>query len=114
MTEDIELERFKEEVELKLEEILPRLKSDEGRIAVETYTKEVLKISQHPLGIKLLLLFKKYQLDDYSILRGVANTIGLLEAEDLLNLDALLLLVMVKYTIFEKLGPIIGVADDWP
>ena len=113
MTEDIELERFKEEVELKLEEILPRLKTDEGRIAVETYTKEILKISQHPLGIKLLLLFKKYQLDDYSILRGVANTIGLLDSEDLLNLDALLLLVMVKYTIFEKLGPIIGVAEEY-
>jgi hypothetical protein len=53
---------------------------------------EVCKISEHVLGRKLILLFKKYQLADYSTLRSVANTIAQLESEDLLNLDALMLL----------------------
>jgi hypothetical protein len=61
----------------------------------------------------LLLLFKKYQLDDYSTLRSVSNTIAQLESEDLLNIDSLLLLVMVKYDVFEKLGPIVGIEDKY-
>jgi hypothetical protein len=38
--------------------------------------------------------------------------LNLLEVEDLLNLDALLLLVMSKYEVFEKLGPIVGVTEE--
>ncbi len=110
---DIEPQIFQEKVDLKLQEILPRLKTDEGKVALETYIQEVKKVSKHPLALKLLLLFKKYQLEDYSILRGVTNTINQLESEDLLNLDGLLLLVMVKYDIFEKLGPIIGVSEEY-
>jgi hypothetical protein len=45
-------------------------------------------------------------------LRSVSDTINKLGNEDLLNLDGLLLLVMTKYDIFEKLGPIIGVAEE--
>ena len=93
--------------------MLPLLKTEEGKIALEAYVQAVSKISNNSLGMKLLLLFKKYQLDDYSTLRSVSNTIDQLESEDLLNLDSLLLLVMVKYNVFEKLGPIVGVEDKY-
>jgi PBP1b-binding outer membrane lipoprotein LpoB len=106
---DLEPTVFQAQIEQKLQEILPLLKTDEGKVALTTYIKEVSKISNNSLGLKLLLLFKKYQLDDYSTLRSVANTITQLESEDLLNLDSLLLLVMVKYDVFEKLGPIVGI-----
>jgi hypothetical protein len=108
----VEIDEFNRQIDLKLQDVLTRLKTDEGKVAVEVYRKEAIEIIKHPLAVKLLLLFKKYQLDDYSILRSVSNTIKLLESEDLLNLDALLLLVMVKYEVFEKLGPIVGVADE--
>ncbi|WP_051038956.1 hypothetical protein [Chamaesiphon minutus] len=87
--------------------------TEEGKVALRSYVAEISKISENPLGLKPILLFKKYQLDDYSTLRSVSNTINLLEAEDLLNLDALLLLVMVKYDVFEKLGPIVGIAEQY-
>ncbi len=112
LAQGVELDEFSTKIDLKLQEILPRLKTEEGRVAVEAYKQESIKIAKHPLAVKLLLLFKKYQLDDYSILRSVANTLNLLEAEDLLNLDSLLLLVMTKYEIFEKLGPIVGVSEE--
>ncbi len=110
--EEVDSQSFKEQINLKYQEILPRLKSEEGKVALQAYVEEAINISQHPLAVKLLLLFKKYQFDDYSILRSVANTINLLESEDLLNLDSLMLLVMEKYDVFEKLGPIVGVSPE--
>lgn len=112
LTQEIDTAVFKQQVEQKLEEVLPLLQTEEGKVALRAYVAEISKISENPLGLKLILLFKKYQLDDYSTLRSVSNTINLLEAEDLLNLDALLLLVMVKYDVFEKLGPIVGIAEQ--
>jgi hypothetical protein len=113
LTQELDTTIFKQQVEQKFEEVLPLLKTEEGKVALQSYVEAVSKISEHPLGLKLLLLFKKYQLDDYSTLRSVANTIALLDSEDLLNLDALLLLVMVKYDVFEKLGPIVGIEEQY-
>jgi hypothetical protein len=111
--QNLDHETFRERVELKLQEVLPKLKTDEGREVLQTYAKEVAKVARHRLAVKLLQSFKKYNLADYSILRSVANTINLLDGEDLLNLDGLMLLVMVKYEVFEKLGPIVGVAEEY-
>ena len=113
LTQDLDPTVFQESVARKLQEVLPLLKTEEGKVALEAYVKEVSKISNNPLGLRLLLLFKKYQLDDYSTLRSVSNTIAQLESEDLLNIDSLLLLVMVKYDVFEKLGPIVGIEDKY-
>jgi hypothetical protein len=106
-------ETFKQLVDIKLQEILPKLKTDEGRQVLQNYAVEAAKVARHPLAIKLLMSFKKYNLSDYSILRSVSDTINLLDGEDLLNLDGLMVLVMVKYEIFEKLGPIVGVAEEY-
>ena len=110
--QNLEHEKFTELVDVKLQEVLPKLKTDEGRQVLQNYAKETAKIARHPMAIKLLMSFKKYNLSDYSILRNVSDTINLLDGEDLLNLDGLMLLVMVKYEIFEKLGPIVGVAEE--
>jgi hypothetical protein len=110
--QNLEHEKFKELVDIKLQEVLPKLKTDEGRQVLQNYAKEATKVARHPLAIKLLMSFKKYNLTDYSILRNVSDTINLLDGENLLNLDGLMLLVMVKYEIFEKLGPIVGVAEE--
>jgi hypothetical protein len=113
LNQEIEPAVFRQQVAQKLEEVLPLLQTEEGKVALRAYVTEINKISQHALGLKLMLLFKKYQLEDYSTLRGVSNTINQLDSEDLLNLDALLLLVMVKYDVFEKVGPIVGIAEEY-
>jgi hypothetical protein len=111
--QETDAQEFKQQVNLKLSEILPLLKTDEGKVAIKAYATEIGKVAESPLGIKLLLLFKQYQFDNFSTLRSASNTINQLGNEDLLNLDGLLLLVMVKYDVFEKLGPIIGVSDEY-
>ncbi len=113
LAQEIETSDFRKQVDLKLQEVLPLLKTDEGKVALQAYAIEINKISKNSLGLKLLLMFKKYQLEDYSILRGISSTINQLESEDLLNLDSLLVLVMVKYDIFEKVGPIIGIEERY-
>lgn len=102
--QNLEHETFKQLVDVKLQEILPKLKTDEGRQVLQNYAVEAAKVARYPLAVELLMSFKKYNLSDYSILRSVSDTINLLDGEDLLNLDGLMLLVMVKYEIFEKLG----------
>jgi hypothetical protein len=113
LAEELDASEFTQQVNQKLAELLPQLKTEEGKIALQAYATEVGKVAQTPLGLRLLLLFKRYQFDDFSVLRGVNSTINDLKNEDLLNLDSLLLLVMVKYDVFEKLGPIIGVSDEY-
>ena len=113
LNEDLDASNFTQQVNQKLAELLPQLKTEEGKIALQAYATEVGKVAQTPLGLKLLLLFKRYQFDDFSVLRSVNSTISELRNEDLLNLDSLLLLIMVKYDVFEKLGPIIGVSDEY-
>jgi hypothetical protein len=113
LAEELDASNFTQQVNQKLAELLPQLKTEEGKIALQAYATEVCKVAQTPLGLRLLLLFKRYQFDDFSVLRGVNSTINDLKNEDLLNLDSLLLLVMVKYDVFEKLGPIIGVSDEY-
>jgi hypothetical protein len=113
LAQEIDVSIFRTQVAQKLEEVLPLLQTEEGKIALQAYVLEINKISQHPLGLKLMLLFKKYQLDDYSTLRGVSNTLAQLDSEDLLNLDSLLVLVMTKYDVFEKLGPIVGIEEQY-
>jgi hypothetical protein len=112
LREEISPQELVQQANQKLGELLPLLKTEEGRVALQNYVKEIEKVSQNPLGLKLLLLFKQYNFDDFSTLRSVSTTINQLGNEDLLNLDGLLVLVMVKYDIFEKLGPIIGVLEE--
>jgi hypothetical protein len=112
LREEIDPKELVQQANIKLAELLPLLKTEEGKVALQTYVQEIDKVSQNPLGLKLLLLFKQYNFDDFSTLRSVNNTIDKLGNEDLLNLDGLLVLVMVKYDIFEKLGPIIGVTEE--
>jgi len=78
LTQDLDLDPvvFKEQIDRKLQEVLPLLKTEEGKIALEAYIQAVSKISNNSLGMKLLLLFKKCQLNDYSTLRSVSNIIA--------------------------------------
>jgi hypothetical protein len=101
--------RFREKVQEKLTEILSYIKTEEGRTAMQSYAEELDHLAEHELGLKLLALFKAYQLADYSILRTISELVASLKEEDVNDLKSLNSLVMSKYNIFDKLGQIIGV-----
>ena len=103
-------EAFATKVKQKQTEILPLITTEEGRAAIDTYAKEINVLSKYKLGLKLLALFKQYELKDFSILKNVADVAEGLAGKDLVNSDDLVSPVLENYESFEKLGPIIGIS----
>ncbi len=102
---------FREQVHMKLADVLPQIKTEEGRTALQSYAKHLDQLSDSELGLRLLSLFKAYQLADYSILRIISEMIQKLGKRDLLDFKGLLSLVRVNYEVFEKLRDIIGLSE---
>lgn len=111
LEEDIDKEAFAKKVKKKQIEILPLITTEEGRNAIESYVKEVKNISQYDLGLKLLALFKKYELKDFSILKKVSDVVDLLQGQDLLSPKNLISLVLENYEAFEQLAPILSLSE---
>ncbi len=102
---------FRQNVQLKLSETIPQTKTEEGKIALNSYSKHLDRLSENELGLKLLSLFKAYQLADYSVLREISELVQSLNKRDLQDYQALVSLVMTNYSSFEKLRKIISVSD---
>ncbi|HHP7232184.1 MAG TPA: hypothetical protein ACFCUY_15155 [Xenococcaceae cyanobacterium] len=108
---NITKDEFRNKITQKLAEIIPLLNSEQGKAALQSYLQEVNQISQHGLGLKLLGLFKKYQLADFTILRTISDIVKQLEAKDLLDHKQLVILILEHLEVFEKLAPIIGISE---
>lgn len=104
--------KFKEQVQEKLAEILPDIKTEEGRQAMQSYVEELEQLASHELGLKLLTLFKAYQLADYSILRTISDLVAKFKEQDVTDMKGLIALIISKYQMFEKLGRIIGITGQ--
>ncbi len=101
---------FRERVTAQLDELLPQVKTEEGRTALQAYAHHLDTLSESRLGLKLLALFKTYQLADYSILKIISDIIQGLNKKDLMNLKGIESLVIINYQVFEKLRKIIGIS----
>ena len=112
LSQDLETDKFRDKVKRKLGDIIPVIHTEEGRNALQSYLKEIDIIAKHKLGLKLLSLFKKYQLADFTILKRVSDIVDQLQGHDLLAAKGLVVLVINNYEIFEKLGVIIGVSEQ--
>lgn len=109
LSQDLTKDEFQKRVKQKLAEVLPLVKTEEGRQALQTYTEALENLSEDELGLKLLSLFKQYQLADYSILRTISDITVKLQKEDLYDIKGLIVTVRLKYEVFEKMGKIIGI-----
>ncbi len=110
LSEDLDKEAFAEQVKQKQAEILPSITTEEGKAAIDTYVKELNVLSQYQLGLKLLSLFKQYELKDFSILKRISDVIEGFQGKDLISSDALISPVLENYESFEKLSPILGLS----
>ncbi|WP_052055470.1 hypothetical protein [Myxosarcina sp. GI1] len=109
LTENIDRQEFLDKVEEKVTEILPLLNTEEGKVALQCYIKEINLIAEHEFGLKLLRLFKQYKLADYSVLKAVSDIIDCLKGRDLRDSQELVGMVIENFEAFEKLAPIIEV-----
>lgn len=102
---------FREQMQMKLANLIPEVKTEEGKTALQSYGKHLDKLSDNELGLKLLSLFKAYELADYSILLVISDIIQSLGKWDLLNFKELVSVVRVNYDVFEKLRNIIELSE---
>ncbi len=111
LADDLDKEAFSRKIHQKQVEVLPLITTEEGRAAIDTYATEIKVLSQYKLGLKLLALFKQYELQDFSILKSISDVVESLQGKDLITNDNLISPVLENYESFEKLGPILGISQ---
>lgn len=103
-------EEFKQQIRAKLEEINPTIKTEQGRQALADYTESLESLAEEKdIGLKLLYLFKKFNLTDFSVLRIISDMVIYLQDKNMQNMKAMQDLIVKNEEIFIKLGRIIGV-----
>ena len=102
---------FRAQLDNKVQEMLSQIKTEEGREALKAYAKELDRIADHELGLKLLSLFKTYNLNDYSILKKISDFVTSLKKANLLDFRGLVSLVMTHLDVFTQLGRIVGISE---
>lgn len=109
MRKEIEVKEFQELVQRELSNVIPKVKSDEGRVAIQSYVNQLDIVCKNQLGLKLLYLFKQYDLSNFSLLRTVADIADGFYDKNLDSLKEFMVVVQVNSEIFLKLGQIIQI-----
>jgi len=105
-------QQFQEETEFLAEKTVSKLTTEEGKNAIEAYSKELNTLaSNHELGLKLLYLFKQSELADFSVLKKISDLVASFKKQELHNYKPILVEVKLNYELFEKLGNIIKVPE---
>ncbi len=106
-------EEFKQQIRVKLEEIKPIIKTEQGKEALEDYTESLEALAEEKdIGLKLLYLFKKSNLTDFSILRIISDMVIYLQDKNMQNVKAIQDLVVRNQEVFLKVGTIIGIPKN--
>ena len=112
IAEDLDKDVFRNALKRKLAEIVPLLNSEEGRTALQSYIKEITKISEHNLGLKLFTLFKQHKVTNFALLVKVADIVNKIQPEELLCKNNLVVKILENYDVFENLAPIINIPEN--
>ncbi|BAQ63861.1 hypothetical protein [Geminocystis sp. NIES-3709] len=106
-------EEFVISLEEKLAQILSEIQTEEGKNALNIYAETFKTVArQDDLGLKLIFLFKKYQLEDFSLLRVMSDMVQYLLDRDLGDFNDIVILVKANQKRFEQLGKIIELPLD--
>lgn len=104
-------EVFKRQIRGKFAETSPKIKSEEGRQALQLYVKHLEDICEHPLSLKLLYAFRQYKMQNYAIFKTVSDMVVALKRSDLLNVDLLKSRVIENYEVFESLAKVVNIPE---
>lgn len=102
-------EKFRESAQRQLVEVVPKIKTEEGKAAIQSYVNQLEIVSQNELALKLLFLFKQSDLSNFALLRTVAEIADSFYDKDLNTIKEFMVIVQVNVDLFLKLGQIIQV-----
>ena len=106
-------EEFKLKIGKYLEEIIPSIKTEQGKKALEEYKESIEILAQEKeLGLKLLYLFKKFRAADLSALKAISDMVEYLQNKNITNISVSLDLAKNNFNIFEQLREIIGISKQ--
>lgn len=103
---------FRKLVSNEIDQLLKVIVNEPTQKALLSYKMALDAITQEQAGLNLLLLFKKYQIQDYAIFKVVNDILKQLKKQDLENLKALVLVVKVNYDELNKLGQLMGISHQ--
>jgi hypothetical protein len=109
LNEGLDPSDFIYQLEKKMLEIKPRLKTEEGLVAIKSYTEALKYLSSHDLSFFLLGKFKKYKLKDYTILQNISKLVHTITIKGIHDFKGLMTEVIAQQSSFEKLGEIISI-----
>lgn len=113
LSRHIPQEKFYELIHQELAELLPKISTEKGQKALNYYVHSLDSLTQQDeLGLKLLYLFKKYQLADYSILKEVSNMVNYVNDKNIRDINIIDRLIKKNETIFKQLGKIIEISPE--
>lgn len=112
LAKQVSCDEFKQSVSARHEEISPQLKTEEGKIALANYTREICKVAEHKLGLKLLTIFKKHNFTEFAIVRAISEKLEDMKPEELIDPDSLTVSILAKGEMYEKLAVILGIDVD--
>ena len=111
LEEDVDRAAFVNQIKQKQAEVLPSITSEEGKAAINTYTEQIGILGRYPLGLKLLAMFKKRQMQGSVAIKNISDVVEGLQGASLISSDSLISPVLENYESFELLGPIIGIPE---
>ena len=109
LEKDLETDEFKKKAQRFSLEIIPKIRSEEGKVAIQSYLNQLDIVAKDKLGLKLLYYFKQYELTDFSLLNTVADIADSFYDKNLDSMKEFMVVVQVNSEIFLKLGQIIQV-----
>ena len=105
-------DEFKERVHKQLVEVISKVKTEEGKSALQAYCNQLYILSENELGLKLLFLFKQSNLTDFSLLRNIAEIADSFYDKELQSLKQFNFIVRMNAEMFLKFGEIIEVPES--
>ena len=113
LEQKINAEEFIEALNAEKDVILTGIKTEEGKFAVNSYVETLTAAArQDELALKLLYLFKKYNLEDFSLLKTVSDMIDYLLTKNLQNFEEIVSFVKINGEKFIKLSNIIEIPAE--